>query len=325
TIRNLRRRGIRRVVMVTGDRAEVAASVGAMLGVDDVAAQQTPADKVDVVRRETALGSTIMVGDGINDAPALAAATVGVAIGARGSTASSETADVVLTVDRLGRLGEAHLIARRARSIALQSVMAGMILSLLAMAAAAVGVLPPTWGALLQEVIDVAVILNALRALRSGRDEQHLDDSGTAMAQRFALAHSTLRPDVALLRDAAARLGVDNDAAAMDAVHVAHRLLVDEIAPHEAEEDRLLYPVIAGVLGGTDPTGTMSRAHAEIAKLTGQLGMIIVRIGDAAPAPTDVQDLQRLLYGLYALLELHFGQEDESFLSLADDAHQPVG
>ncbi len=324
TIRNLRRRGIRRVVMVTGDRAEVALSVGAMLGVDDIAAQQTPADKVEVVRRETARGLTIMVGDGINDAPALAAATVGVAIGARGPTASSETADIVLTVDRLDRLGEAHLIARRARSIAVQSVMAGMILSLLAMGAAAVGVLPPAWGALLQEVIDVAVILNALRALRAGRDELHLDDSGTAMAQRFALAHSTLRPDVAMLRDAAARLGTANDVRAMDAVHVAYRLLVDEIAPHEEEEDRLLYPVIAGVLGGTDPTGTMSRAHAEIAKLTAQLGMIIERVGTFAPESTDVQELQRLLYGLYALLELHFGQEDESFLSLADDADAPA-
>ncbi len=80
TIRNLRRSGIRRVVMVTGDRAEVADSVGAILGVDDIAAQQTPAGKVDVVRRETERGTTIMVGDGINDAPALAAATVGVAI-----------------------------------------------------------------------------------------------------------------------------------------------------------------------------------------------------------------------------------------------------
>jgi heavy metal translocating P-type ATPase len=325
TIRNLRRRGIRRVVMVTGDRAEVAASVGAMLGVDEIAAQQTPADKVAVVLRETANGSTIMIGDGLNDAPALAAATVGVAMGARGSTASSETADVVLTVDRLDRLGEAHLIARRARSIALQSVMAGMVLSLLAMGAAAAGVLPPTWGALLQEVIDVAVILNALRALRAGRDEVRLDEPGTAMAQRFASEHRTLRPDVALLRDAAARLGVDGVGDAMAAVHVAYRLLVDEIAPHEAEEDRLLYPLIAGVLGGNDPTGTMSRAHAEIAKLTAQLGMIVGRVGTAAPAPADVQELQRLLYGLYALLELHFGQEDESFLSLADDAREPVG
>jgi len=217
------------------------------------------------------------------------------------------------------------VIARRARSIALQSVVVGMVLSLLAMGAAAAGLLPPAWGALLQEVIDVAVILNALRALRAGRDESRLDDAGTAIAQRFALEHSTLRPDVALLRDAAAGLGTGDGARAMDAVHVAYQLLANDIVPHEVEEDRLLYPIIAGVLGGNDPTGTMSRAHAEIAKLTSQLGMVIERVGSAAPAPTEVQELQRLLYGLYALLELHFGQEDESFLSLADDAHERVG
>ncbi len=322
TIRNLRRSGIRRVVMVTGDRAEVAASVGAILGVDDIAAQQTPADKVEVVRRETERGMTIMVGDGINDAPALAAASVGVAIGARGSTASSETADIVLTVDRLDRLGEAHLIARRARSIAIQSVVAGMVLSTIAMGFAAFGLLAPAWGALLQEVIDVAVILNALRALRPGRDEFHLDADATTIAHRFTADHRTLRPDVALLRDAADRLGRDSGQQAMSAVLAAQRLLVEEIGPHEAEEDRLLYPAIAGALGGNDPTGTMSRAHAEISRLTAQVGVIIGRIGSSPPSADDVRDLQRLLYGLYALLELHFAQEDESFLSLADPAHR---
>ncbi len=325
TIRNLRRGGIRRVVMVTGDRAEVAASVGALLGVDDIAAQQSPADKVDVVRRETQRGSTIMVGDGINDAPALAAASVGVAIGARGSTASSETADIVLTVDRLDRLGEAHLIAARARRIALQSVVLGMALSLVAMAAAAAGLLAPAAGAMLQEVIDVVAILNALRALRSGRDEIRLDREGEAIAQRFASAHRTLRPDVALLRDAAEMLGTADASAAMQSVRRAYRLLVDEIGPHEREEDLLLYPMINDALGAADSTVTMSRAHAEIARLTTQVGLVLGRIGDGAPSAADVSDLQRLLYGLYALLELHFAQEDESFLSLADEHHVVAG
>ena len=122
TIRDLRRQGMTRIIMVTGDRADVASTVGAVIGVDEVLAERTPAEKVDAVRSASLTHHTIMVGDGINDAPALALADVGVAIGARGSTASSEAADVVLTVDRLGRLSEAITIARRTRRITRQSV-----------------------------------------------------------------------------------------------------------------------------------------------------------------------------------------------------------
>ncbi len=320
TIRSLRRAGIRRVVMVTGDRADVAATVGAMIGVDEVVAEQSPADKVEVVRRENAKGVTIMVGDGINDAPALALAAVGVAIGARGATVSSETADVVLTVDRLDRLGEAHVIARRSRRIALQSVVAGMTLSLVAMAVAAAGYLPAAWGALLQEVIDVAVILNALRAVGPGPGETRLGETANQLALRFSAEHRALRPDIDLLRVAADRLGAEPTADALDLVRRAHRLLVTEIEPHEWAEDRQLYPLIAHALGGTDPTGTMSRTHAEISRLTARTGAIIDRVGDDAPSSDDVLELRRLLYGLHAILELHFAQEDESYLSLAEDA-----
>ena len=165
TIRAVRRGGIRRIVLATGDRPEAAGVVGALTGVDEVLAGLTPAAKLDVVRREQRLAPVIMTGDGINDAPALALADVGIAMGARGATASSEAADAVLTVDQIGRLGEAAALARRTRRIALQSVLAGMGMSLAAMAAAAAGLLPAVWGALLQEAIDVAVILNALRAL----------------------------------------------------------------------------------------------------------------------------------------------------------------
>ena len=170
TLRALRRQGIRRVVMVTGDTAEVAETVAAAIGADLLLAERTPEEKVAAVRAEHARGPTIMVGDGVNDAPALAAADLGVAMGARGATASSQAADVVITVDRLDRLAEALAIARRARRIALESVLAGMSLSLAAMLVAAAGYLPPVAGALLQEAIDVAVILNALRALAAGRE-----------------------------------------------------------------------------------------------------------------------------------------------------------
>jgi heavy metal translocating P-type ATPase len=170
TLRALRRNGIRRVVMVTGDAAEVAAPVAAAIGADLLLAERTPQEKVSAVKAERAHGPTIMVGDGVNDAPALAAADVGVAMGARGATASSEAADVVITLDRLDRLAEALQIARRARRIALESVLAGMGLSLAAMLVAAAGHLPPVAGALLQEAIDVAVIANALRALAPGRE-----------------------------------------------------------------------------------------------------------------------------------------------------------
>ena len=171
TIRALRAGGIRRVVMVTGDRPEVAAKVGAVTGVDDVLSERTPGQKLDAVRTERRRGTVIMVGDGINDAPALALADVGIAMGARGATASSQAADAVLTVDRLDRLGEVMWLARRTRRIALQSVLAGMAMSVVAMGVAAAGWLPAVWGALLQEVIDLAVILNALRALSPGRRE----------------------------------------------------------------------------------------------------------------------------------------------------------
>ncbi len=128
-----------------------------------------PADKLAVVGREARRGPTVMVGDGINDAPALAAADVGVALAARGATASSEAADVVLTVDRVDALADAMLVARRSRRIALEAVALGMGLSLVAMVAAALGWLAPAVGAALQEVIDLLAIAVALRAVLPAR------------------------------------------------------------------------------------------------------------------------------------------------------------
>ncbi|MDP5085547.1 MAG: heavy metal translocating P-type ATPase [Yoonia sp.] len=162
----LRREGISRILLATGDRPDVAERVTEGLGLDGLRAGLTPDQKVLLVLSERKNGPVMMVGDGVNDAPALAAADVGVAMGARGAAASAEAADVVLLVDRVDRLGPGIEIARRARRIAVESVIAGIGLSVAGMIAAAFGYLTPVQGALLQEVIDVAVILNALRALR---------------------------------------------------------------------------------------------------------------------------------------------------------------
>jgi heavy metal translocating P-type ATPase len=164
-LRMLRQAGINRIVLLSGDRKDVAQQVGGALGVDVVLSEHTPEQKVEAVRHERSSAVTVMVGDGVNDAPALAAADVGIAMGARGATASSEAADAVIIVDRLDRVAEAVLIARRARNIAVQSVIAGMALSMVGMLLATAGALPPVAGAFFQEAIDVAVILNALRAL----------------------------------------------------------------------------------------------------------------------------------------------------------------
>jgi len=164
-LRGLRAAGIRRIVLATGDREAVARAVVVGLPVDEVRAGLTPGEKTGVVQAEHLRDVVMMVGDGVNDAPALAAADIGVAMGARGVAASAEAADVVLLVDRLDRVLSAVQIARRSRTIALQSVYVGIGLSFVGMVVAALGYLTPVRGALVQEVIDVAVILNALRAL----------------------------------------------------------------------------------------------------------------------------------------------------------------
>ncbi|MGO7863357.1 cadmium-translocating P-type ATPase [Rhizobium leguminosarum] len=164
-VAQLRASGISRVVLASGDELAVAAAIARSLGLDDVAARLAPADKVAVIEKERVHGKVLMVGDGVNDAPALAAADVGIAVGVENLAAAAEAADIVLVRDDLTKIATAIGIARRSRKIALQSIYAGIGLSLLAMGFAGAGYLPPVGGALLQEAIDVAVILNALRAL----------------------------------------------------------------------------------------------------------------------------------------------------------------
>ncbi|MFC4059243.1 heavy metal translocating P-type ATPase [Planomonospora corallina] len=318
TLRRLRTAGIERVVMLTGDRAEVAESVGVVLGVDLVLAERTPEGKVHAVRQETGRAVTVMVGDGINDAPALAAADVGVAMGARGSAASTQAADVVLTADRLDRLADAMDVARRSRRIAVQSAAAGMALSLLAMAFAAAGRLPPAAGALLQEAIDVAVILNALRALRPARGTRAVLDAETEdLLRRFETEHYELKPPLELIRQAADELDGRSAGKAPDRLREVLGFLTGRLLPHEHAEERRLYPAMGRALGGPEVTMTMSRAHAEIDRLARRLERHLALASDGGLRAEQLDDLRACLYGLHAVLVLHFDQEEEAYFSLA--------
>ncbi len=165
TLAALRGHGIERIVLVTGDQEAIAAPMARELALDGYEADVSPQGKIEAVAREARGGPTLMIGDGLNDAAALARADIGVALGARGSAGAAEAADIVILVDRLDRVADAIDIARHTRRIALQSVTVGIGLSFCGMVLAAAGYLPPLAGALAQEAIDIAVILNALRAL----------------------------------------------------------------------------------------------------------------------------------------------------------------
>jgi heavy metal translocating P-type ATPase len=325
-IRMLRRAGIKRVVMVTGDHPDVAESVGIAIGVDRILSERDPADKVDAVTAEGESGVTIMVGDGVNDAPALAAADVGVAMGARGATASSEAADVVLVVDRLDRVAEALRIARRSRGIALQSVLVGMGLAFGGMLLGAVGLLKPVGGALLQEAIDVAVILNALRALRGDRQSRQMRGPGSHVGDRFRAEHKEFAPELARIRAVADRLDVFAPAEARRELEQIRWFLLERLPQHEQEEEAAVYPVVAKLVGGEDPMGSMERAHMEIDHLARVFAHLLEYMPAGGPGPEDLVDLRRVLYGLHAVLRLHFAQEEEAYSWLAAEREgEPVG
>jgi soluble P-type ATPase len=313
-VRALRTAGIARVVLVTGDRADVAGTVGRVVGVDAVLADCDPADKLAAIREESRTAATIMVGDGVNDAPALAAAGVGVALAARGATASSEAADVVLTVDRVDALADAILVARRSRRIALQAVSVGMGLSLVAMLAAAAGLLPPAAGAVLQEGIDVLAIGLALRAVLPGRVHTlAMPAEDVALALELRAHHDAVLPEVEQIRAVA-------DALSSDAVDLApaRRLLErleTTLLPHEREDEQLLVPLVSRALGGSDATAALSRTHAEIEHQVGRLRRLLEDV-EAGADEEDVVELRRLLYGLYAVLRLHNAQEEEGAFAL---------
>jgi heavy metal translocating P-type ATPase len=168
TLERLRRLGVRKLLLITGDNALTANAVAKKLDVSDIYSEQLPADKLRIIDSMTDR-PIAFVGDGVNDAPVLTAADIGIALGARGSTAASESADMVILQDDVSKVAVAYSIARRTFSIARQSIFVGIGLSIVLMAVYATGKFSPLSGALLQEVVDIVVIFNALRAL-SGKD-----------------------------------------------------------------------------------------------------------------------------------------------------------
>ena len=311
TLRRLRNRGIERIVMLTGDRLEPAEMIALSAGIDELRAGLTPEEKVRAVQEGCLRTSTLMVGDGINDAPALAAANVGVAMGASGATASAQAAGVVLLVDRLDRLVEALDIARRTRHIARLGVLAGMGMSLLAMVVAALGYLPPLIGAVVQEGIDVLIIMNALRALGPlwGRRQQKLT---AEHIDRLQDEHQQLSSVLSELHQMASDFAWRPvEQAQADLLELVDKLQTS-LADHERDDEKNLYPLLTQSMPGEDPMSAMSHAHREIFRLI-HLLVRMSRDFSADPATTPADEIQHQLIRLDTLVRLHFDQEEELF------------
>ena len=311
-VQALRAAGASRIVMVTGDRADAAETIGAALDLDAVLANREPADKVDAVAAEQRQHPTLMVGDGINDAPALAAANVGVAMGARGASASSEAADVVILVDRLDRVSDAVSIAKRTHGIALQSIVAGMGMSAVAMGFAAFGFLPPVAGALTQEVIDVAVILNALRALSPGRKSSR-PTMPAATGTALRLDHERIEAALDHLREIADALDHSDPERAAKLIMEANEIVELQIVEHERADESAVYPQVAKFLADRHGLGAMSRAHREIIHLARLLRRLADGLCEAEIDRYLIRDAQRIIESIEALVRIHNAQEEDIY------------
>ncbi len=311
-ISSLRTSGVSRIIMVTGDRAETAEPIGAALDLDSVLSERDPADKVEAVSVEQALRPTLMVGDGINDAPALAAAHVGAAMGARGASASSEAADVVILVDRLDRVSEAVGIARRTHGIAFQSMAAGMAMSAVAMIAAAAGWLAPVEGALAQEAIDVAVILNALRALGSGRGWRHRS-MAPGDAQALHDEHRAVEKKLDRLRDIANALEDASLSEGAAMIREANSIVADTIVTHEKADETLVYPRLRRSLSSGYGLAAMSRVHRELLHLAQLLSRLVQGLSEPDFDAMMLRDGQRIIESIETIARIHNAQEEDIY------------
>jgi len=311
-IRLLRAVGVRRIVMVTGDRTDAAQTIGAALDLDSVLGDRVPSDKVDAVRAEQRLHPTVMVGDGINDAPALAAADVGIAMGAGGATASSEAADVVILADRIDRVADAIIIAQRARRIAVQSIAVGMGLSLIAMLAASLGWLHPVPAALVQEAIDLAVILNALRAAAPAVGRRRRTISAAA-GRELRHDHVALGYNLDRLRSIADALDDSAPEAALALISEANDVVQQHVVIHERDDEGTVYPTLAAVLRDSTGLAAMSRAHREILHLARLLARLAADVKSETVDRYLVRDAQRMIESIEALVRIHTAQEEDIY------------
>jgi Hemerythrin HHE cation binding domain len=219
---------------------------------------------------------------------------------------------VIILVDHLDRVSDAVTIARRARRIALQSIVAGMGLSALAMGFAAIGFLPPVAGALTQEAIDLAVILNALRALTSGHSLGHYKMPAAA-AMTLAEDHRRMEPTLDRLREIADALDAAEGGAAVELIAEADRAVSRGILAHERDDEHAFYPRVAKFLGDHHGLGAMSRAHREII----HMARLLRRLADGClPQDVDhylVRDAQRVVEAIEALVRIHNAQEEDIY------------
>jgi iron-sulfur cluster repair protein YtfE (RIC family) len=176
------------------------------------------------------------------------------------------------------------------------------------------------WGAIVQEAIDVAVILNALRALRDDPEQRRRAGLGSDVGERFRHEHREFMPWLARIRAAADRLDVWTPSEARDELEQIRWFLTVRLVQHEEEEEAAVYPVVSKLMGGEDPMGTMARAHLEIEHLARVYVHLLDDLPPEGPDADDLVDLRRVLYGLHAILRLHFAQEEEAYSWLSSGA-----